>query len=242
MWELTAAESCACPFGWEVPWPGVQDSTGLNSAPRQCMLCREYQRNADTCPGGLVYHWQSADACQQEQHLAWNPEDTEERSCSWHTAATEVSGGLTCSELGHVAFCRIWNMSCMVQQFRNSVFFYFFIYQFEDIIYLPPCRPKWLCHDDVTQLVKFHIYEICRFITIYRTYQWIILLPTWIWRHTILLRSTLILSSSLPQEHPSYLFPSCFLNNTSYRCFIFPHMLHVSLFEELDIHSASTEF
>jgi len=34
MWELTAAESCACLFGWAVPWPGVQDSTGLNSAPR----------------------------------------------------------------------------------------------------------------------------------------------------------------------------------------------------------------
>lgn len=104
MWELTAAESCAGPFGWGVLWPGVQDSTGLNSAPRQCMLRREYKCNADTCTGGLVYHWQSADACQQEQHLACNPESTGERWCSWHTAATEVSGGLTCSELGHVAF------------------------------------------------------------------------------------------------------------------------------------------
>lgn len=120
-WEITAAESCACLFGWAVLWPGVQDSTDLNSAPRQCKLCREYQHNVDTCPGGLVYHWQSADACQQEQHLAWNPEDTEERWCSWHTAATEVSGGPTCSEIGHVAFCHIHiylymkqHMSCMV--------------------------------------------------------------------------------------------------------------------------------
>ena len=115
MWELTAAEWCACLSGWAVLWPWVQDSTGLNSAPRQYMLRREYQHNADTCPGRLVYHWQSADTCQQEQHLACNPEHTEERWRSWHTAATEVSGGLTCSELGHVAFCHIkQHISCVV--------------------------------------------------------------------------------------------------------------------------------
>lgn len=123
MSELTAVESRACLFGWAVLWPGVQDSTGLNSAPRQCMLCREYQCNVDTCPGGLVCHWQFADACQQEQHLAWNPEDIEERWCSWHTAATEVSGGLICSELGHVAFCHIYETTYV--WFSSSKILYF---------------------------------------------------------------------------------------------------------------------